>query len=146
MNGCLFYTEALKDEAFTRRHGAAFLQGCSAQHRRGGAPDAIPAHHAKWKNRLVFVSHIIAIAIYGFIIFLTVSPLHYEPGSPAYLAHGVTLTLSVYLALFGFIIAVHLIINTIRRIEMSRIPYNSSILTLVFMVILIIGKIFSLFN
>jgi hypothetical protein len=97
-------------------------------------------------GRLLFISHILALLIYGFIIFLTVSPHHYKTGSPAYLAHGVTLTLSVYIPLFMFIISTHLVINALRRRGISRVIYNSSIVTLVFMVVLIIGKLCDLFK
>jgi len=95
---------------------------------------------------LLFISHLLALSIYGFIIFLTVSPLHYKTGSPAYLAHGMTLTLSVYIPLFMFIISTHLVINALRRRGISRVIYNSSIVTLLFMVLLIIGKLCDLFK
>ncbi|MEN6616354.1 MAG: hypothetical protein ABFD12_07325 [Syntrophorhabdus sp.] len=96
------------------------------------------------KDMILFISHLVALSIYGFIIFLTVSPLRYVPGSPAYLAHGITLTLSIYISLFVFILTTHLAVNTLRHTGTSGIFHHSSILTLACLAVLIIGKLFSI--
>ena len=95
---------------------------------------------------LLFISHMIALAIYGFVILLTVSPLRYEPGTVAYLAHGITLTLSIYISLFGSIVAIHLAVNGIVRRGVSGVIRNSSILTLACMVVLIAGALYNPFS
>lgn len=97
------------------------------------------------KSGFIFAGHLIALSIFGMIVFLTVSPLRYAPGTPAYLAHGATLTLSVYISLFASIISIHLVVNSLRRRGISGILHNSSILTLACMVILIIGALYRLF-
>jgi hypothetical protein len=113
-----FYAEGIEDEAIGCRYCGEFL----------------------------FISHVVALSVYGFIILLTVSPLHYEPGTVAYLAHGITLTLSVYISLFVSIISIHLAVNGIVRRGISGVLRNSSIFTLACMVVLIIGTLYNPFN
>lgn len=153
MNKWPLSAEAIRDEAIGYRCCAKFLREHRVEDRGNTGPSDLvdetsgtaPAAAGSWKSGFLFVSHIVALAIYGFIILLTVSPLRYEPGTPAHLAHGITLTLSVYISLFASIIAVHLAVNGILRRGLSGVLYNSSVLTLVCMVVLIIGTFYNPF-
>ena len=153
MNTCAFWADEITYGGIPGRYCREYAQERREEGEGNVKPSAvvseIPGKRTvatqNKRNGFIFTGHLIALSILGIIIFLTISPLRYVPGTPAYLAHGVTLTLSVYISLFASIISIHLVVNSLRRKGISGILHNSSILTLAFMVVLIIGALCNLF-